>query len=104
MLGLLKDYSKQIVTAGIAAGVAFTVPTVLGNYFKEEKFNLEAVIDDPDGFTNVRSQADRQGQIVAKIQKNEIFYTYDQDKNWWQVRTSDGKTGYVHITRIKLKK
>ena len=104
MMGLLKDYSKQIVTAGIAAGVAFTVPTVLGNYFKEDKFNLEAVIDDPDKFTNVRSLPDREGQVVATIKEHEIFRTYDQDKNWWQIRTADGKTGYIHISRIKLKK
>ena len=103
-MGLLKEYSRQIVTAGIAAGVAFTVPTVLGSYFKEDKFNLEAVIDDPDKFTNIRSLPEKQGQIVAKVTENQTFLTYDQDKNWWQVRTADGKTGYIHISRIKLKK
>jgi gas vesicle protein len=65
-------------------------------------FNLTAVIDDPDGYTNVRSMKSSSSQIVATIKKNEQFYTYHQNENWWQVKTAQGKIGYVHVSRIKV--
>jgi|GEM_PF-1269753 len=65
-------------------------------------YNLTAVIDDPDGFTNVRSKKSSTSQIVAKIRENERFYTYKQNESWWQVKTASGKVGYVHVSRIKI--
>jgi uncharacterized protein YgiM (DUF1202 family) len=65
-------------------------------------YNLTAVINDPDGFTNVRSMKSSTSEIVAIIRENERFYTYKQNDNWWQVKTASGKIGYVHVSRIKL--
>lgn len=65
-------------------------------------FRLPAVIDDPDGYTNVRSRASADAQIVARVQAGERFLTYRQDGNWWQVKTQDGKVGYMHVSRIRL--
>lgn len=68
----------------------------------QDIFRLAAVIDDPDGFTLVRSQKSASSQIVARVEQGEPFYTYTQDGNWWQVMTGDGKVGYMHVSRIKL--
>ncbi len=65
-------------------------------------FTNLAVIDDPDGYTNIRSQKNSKSQIVASIVQGEQFFTYIQDGNWWQVRTAQGKVGYMHISRIRL--
>jgi uncharacterized protein YgiM (DUF1202 family) len=65
-------------------------------------FNLTAVIDDPDGYSNVRSMRTRTSSIVARINKNERFHTYLQKDNWWQVKTADGKLGYMHVSKIKM--
>jgi hypothetical protein len=66
-----------------------------------EKYALQAVIKDPDGFTYVRSMPDRDGQIVATVKDGEIFFTYVQDRNWWHVRTKDNRYGFMHSTRIQ---
>jgi hypothetical protein len=65
-------------------------------------FTLTAVIDDPDGYTNVRRQRSASSEIVAKLTAGERFYTYKQPGNWWQVKTAGGAVGYVHVSRIKL--
>ena len=59
-------------------------------------------LDDPDGYTNMRSQKSAKSQIVARVVQGEQFFTYMQDGNWWQVRTAKGKVGYMHISRIRL--
>ncbi|UYY87729.1 MULTISPECIES: SH3 domain-containing protein [Alcaligenes] len=65
-------------------------------------FTSRAVIDDPDGYTNMRSQKNVKSQIVARVVQGEEFFTYMQNGNWWQVRTAQGKVGYIHISRIRL--
>lgn len=65
-------------------------------------FTLKAVIDDPDGYTNVRSMKSSSSSVVTQVNRNERFYTHLQDGSWWQVKTSAGKVGYIHTSRIKL--
>lgn len=65
-------------------------------------FTNRAVIDGPDGYTNMRSQKNAKSQIVARVMQGEQFFTYMQNGNWWQVRTAQGKVGYMHISRMRL--
>jgi hypothetical protein len=67
-----------------------------------DPFVLAAVIDDPDGFTNVRSSRSASSAVVARVNRNEQFSTYRQDGEWWQVRTRDGTIGYMHASRIRV--
>jgi len=63
---------------------------------------LPAVIEDPDGFINVRAGRSTKADIVAVVKNDEQFRTYKQDTKWWQVKTRDGVVGYVHVSRIRL--
>jgi len=63
---------------------------------------LPAVIDDADGFTNVRAGRGPKTDIVAVVKSDEQFRTYKQDTKWWQVKTRDGVVGYIHVSRIRL--
>lgn len=65
-------------------------------------FALRAVINDPDGYTNVRKMKSVASDIVGRIFEGEEFSTYKQEGNWWQIRTIDGKIGYMHVSRIKI--
>ena len=66
-----------------------------------------AVINDPDGYTNVRATPDSQAEIVAKIVDGEQFY-FDEISNskWVKVyKTADSEAqciGYMHNSRVKL--
>lgn len=67
-----------------------------------EAFVLAAVINDPDGFTNIRSGPSAQSDIVGKVLEGEKFLTYRQDGSWWRVRTGDGTTGYMARRLIRV--
>ena len=65
-------------------------------------FVLTAVIDDPDGFTNIRSGKSASSAVLARVTRHEQFSTFRQDGEWWQVRTRDGTIGYMHASRIRV--
>lgn len=65
-------------------------------------FVRRAVIDDPDGYTNVRRFESATSDIIGRVVTGEQFFTYRQDGNWWRVRTQGGVIGYMHVSRIAL--
>jgi hypothetical protein len=67
-----------------------------------DKFSLKGQIDDPDGFTSVRSLPSSNGQVIDVVYEGELFRTYYQTGNWWQIKTNKNKIGYMHNSRIKL--
>lgn len=71
---------------------------------RDERFVLPAVISDSDGYTNVRELKSASSGVVATVQAGEEFYTFHQTGQWWQVRTNSGKSGYMHVSRIQLRK
>ena len=63
-----------------------------------------AVIDDPDGFTNVRAEPNAKSAIVAKVKRGEVF-TFEvsnQSSEWCAVTLASGKKGYMHADRVFL--
>jgi uncharacterized protein YgiM (DUF1202 family) len=70
--------------------------------FSSRSDEVQAVIEDPDGYTNVRSGQGTQFSIIARIDEGEVFYTIPQQGDWWPVRTKNEKYGYIHRSRIKV--
>lgn len=66
------------------------------------RFALRAVIDDPDGFTNVRQTRSPSGAVLARVGAGEEFETYRQDGAWWEVRVRNGTVGFMHASRIRV--
>lgn len=69
---------------------------------REPVFDRRASIQDADGFTNVRSGPSAASGILTAVYEGEVFRTFQQEGPWWQVRTSDGRTGWMHVSRIYL--
>jgi len=67
-----------------------------------EAFVLAAVINDPEGFTNIRAEPSSQAPIVGKVLEGEKFLTYQQTGAWWRVRKGDGTSGYMFRKLIRV--
>lgn len=64
---------------------------------------VRAVINDPDGYTNIRSGQSSSTTIVARVDDGEVFLTKPAPgKDWWPVRTADGQYGYIHRSRVRI--
>ena len=67
-----------------------------------DAFVLTAVVEDPDGFANVRARRSPSSAVLARVNRDEEFSTYRQEGQWWQVRTRDGTIGFMHASRIRI--
>ena len=65
-------------------------------------FNQKAVIADRDGFTFVRAARSADSAVIARVNQGEVFETFQQAGQWWQVRTADGQVGFMHVSRIRV--
>ncbi|MFK7001443.1 SH3 domain-containing protein [Flavobacterium oreochromis] len=63
------------------------------------------VINDKDGYTNLRKGKSSSSEIIGKINTGtEIFILDENDKDWWLIETTIGEQGYIHKSRIVKKK
>lgn len=63
----------------------------------------KAIINDPDGYTNVREGKSVNYAIITRIYENEVFYAYpSSESSWYPVITINGTKGFVHNSRIKF--
>ncbi len=58
------------------------------------------VINDPDGYTNVRNGKSVQSEILFEIMEGEEFKVLNKDGSWWQI-DYNGEKGYIHSSRVK---
>ena len=62
-----------------------------------------AVIDDPDGYVDVRADKNEQSELIAKIKSGEAFtFQREKDEEWCKVTLKSGKSGWVPLSRIRL--
>ena len=67
-----------------------------------EGFNPNGVIDDPDGYVNLRKEKSADSPIIAKVRKDEPFeFECKQNETWCKVKLASGVTGWMHYSRIK---
>ncbi|MGF7141562.1 SH3 domain-containing protein [Roseimarinus sediminis] len=61
-----------------------------------------AMINDPDGFVNVRADKSTESKVLFKIKENDLFLCEPTAENWWKIDNFYSKTGFVHKSRIRL--
>lgn len=76
---------------------------------KSQGYISFAMINDPDGYTNIREAADGKSKIVGQIFEHEIFTYEEEEGNWIKVRVGEDPlglcssaylTGYIHRSRL----
>lgn len=75
---------------------------IVPDAFNTQPFSISAVINDPDGYTNVRQAANVKSKIISRISNGDLFNTHPQNSEWWQVRLNATTTGYMHKSRILM--
>lgn len=60
------------------------------------------VINDPDGYTNLRDGQGTNTPVVKKIVKGEKFAIKSKKDEWWLVVIADGTQGWIHKSRITI--
>ena len=72
-------------------------PDVEGSYGAPK-----GVIDDLDGYVNLRKERNADSPIIAKVKKGELFeFQCSQNPTWCKVKLASGVTGWMHYSRIK---
>jgi len=96
-----KDTPKKIQYIWLSSGES--LGDLVQGYKSIQKLKLPGIINDPDGYTNVREKPDKNSKIVAKFIKNEVFYyTPTNESEWWSVYKEEGgkQVGYIHKNKI----
>lgn len=115
--GIVSSYSVLATNAVLGSVNLLTVAGECGEKsrpafelsptYKEETVEagwVAALIQDPDGYTNVRAGPGTNSGIVTQIYAGETFYALPSKSTWWQVRSVDGISGYMHASRVLLKR
>lgn len=62
-----------------------------------------AIIDDSDGYTNIRAEQNTKSDIVGRIEQKTFFNYWATPSNWYIVQTKDGLRGFVYKDKIRDK-
>ncbi|WP_415325656.1 SH3 domain-containing protein [Chryseobacterium sp. MMS23-Vi53] len=74
---------------------------VLSSDDRSENNEQNYIIQDPDGYTNLRKEKNTTSEVLQKVKSGEEVDVLDNTGDWWKVKTQEGKTGYIHKSRIK---
>jgi hypothetical protein len=75
-----------------------TTPEVEAAAPVQEEVKQLYVINDPDGYTNLRATPG--GKIIRKVYENETFDIIESGEPYSKIKLTDGTVGYLHTTRI----
>ena len=75
-----------------------TTPEVEAAAPVQEEVKQLYVINDPDGYTNLRAIPG--GKIIRKVYKNETFEIITPGDTYSEVKLTDGTIGFIHNSRI----
>jgi len=97
---LTSDAPVQVCNVWLENGAS--LDDIIREKAAPEKLWIKGIINDPDGYVNIRKGESIKSSVVGKIVKEEVFlFIPNYCKNWWKVKSSDGSVeGYMHKSRI----
>ena len=101
---LMRQYSRRTSSFSFHASI---VAFCLASTICLAEYKL-AVINDPDGYTNVRKAPDAKSEVVFKIEKDEpldeLFLCEPTKGQWFKAKDFFGNQGFIHKSRVFLYK
>jgi hypothetical protein len=94
---------QDATSPGTSSDAGGADPSISPGASAEKLLTHQAVIDDPDGYTNVRAGRSASSPIIAVVRAGEVFSTSPQAGNWWQVKTASGHVGFMFASKIRLR-
>lgn len=70
---------------------------------RDREIEATYVINDPDGYTNLRKDANSQSPIIKQLKSGTDVIMLTESGNWFYVETSDKIKGYIHKSRLVKK-
>lgn len=61
-----------------------------------------AVINDPDGYTNIRQDPDPGSQVSFRFKEGDFFLCEPGKGSWWRVKDFFQNTGFIHKSRVRF--
>lgn len=102
--GVFLSGLAAIITA-VAATIATTV-THLSKDITENKSSAVlqqlAIVDDPDGWVNVRKTSSVTSDIIFKIDNQQIVSIISKENNWYKIKTTNNQIGFIYYDRLEL--
>lgn len=106
----MKNNWQHIVV--MLTGFAALITACIGVYDKLKTVHQEVyepllkreygIVDDNDGWVNLRENPDVSSPSIARILNGTNLEILDKSRNWFKVYTESGRTGYVFKDRLIL--
>ena len=105
-------YSYQTIDKGISNKEVESKNIEDEEYSYDDKLEIDdsksisyIKINDPDGYTNVRSGKSSSTEIISQIyDENKLFELIDDSGNWWKIlidsEDDETKLGYIYYTKV----
>ena len=61
-----------------------------------------AVVNDPDGWVNVRELPSAYSKVLFKLDNKQGVNIVNKTENWYKIRTNDNRFGYIYFDRLEL--
>lgn len=75
---------------------------LLNDYIRESPPMANRVIQDSDGYTNLRKEKNTISKILQKIKTGDEVSIIDVSGDWFYVSTKENNMGYVHKSKLRL--
>lgn len=60
-----------------------------------------ALVEDKDGYTNIRGKAAISAPVVGRVASGTMVYILEGEKDWSNVEGNEGVSGYIHNSRLR---
>ncbi|MGE5457595.1 MAG: SH3 domain-containing protein [Methanococcaceae archaeon] len=98
---ILFSMKDKLNLDGVMAEINDEAMNIYKNYMHSFTQIKIGKINDPDGYVNVRKEANSKSKIVDIIKENEPFEYIENETDWWWITKLNGSKGFVHKSRIK---